>query len=120
MLIDQRADLGLLQESQAPPPHIAERIQLDKAPWSTGGAPNRNWRTAVAGLSDRVDVLPWSLTTLDSPSSGALGVSLNGQSWRASQRGGGGRMGESVREHARADIYADDARTAGGLARATV
>lgn len=78
VLIDQRADVGLLQEAQAPPPQTAKRIQLDTAPWSTGAAANRNWRTAVAGLSSRVDVLPWSLASLDSPSPGALGVSLKG------------------------------------------
>ena len=78
VLIDDGVDLALLQEAQAPPAHLAQDIQTDAAPWVTGGSGNRKWRAAVAGLSDRVRVTPWSPTSLGSPESGALPVSLMG------------------------------------------
>jgi hypothetical protein len=78
VLVDDGVDLALLQEAQAPPAHLAQDIQTDEVPWATGGSGSRNWRTAVAGLSDRVRVGPWPRTSLASPESGALPVSLLG------------------------------------------
>ena len=44
-------DLALLQEACKPPPDIDPRIEIDPAPWNKG-----RWRTAIARLSDRVDI----------------------------------------------------------------
>ena len=56
-LLDTEFDLALLQEACRPPDDIAERVEIDPAPWSAsergGGA---KWRTAIAVVSDRVSV----------------------------------------------------------------
>ena len=58
-LLDTGADIALLQEATEPPPEIAERIEVDPAPWCTAGADTarlRPWRTAVAKLTNQVQV----------------------------------------------------------------
>ena len=51
------ADIGLLQEARKPRPEVASHIEVDPAPWQTGGAGmKRDWKAAVAKLSNRVDV----------------------------------------------------------------
>lgn len=51
------ADIALLQEAAAPPSDVAERVEVDPAPWCTPGADGwRSWRTAIVKLSDRVSV----------------------------------------------------------------
>ena len=62
-LLQMDIDLALLQEAGEPPPDVAERIQadpaieIDSAPWHTtsvGGT--TSYRTAIAKLSDRIEV----------------------------------------------------------------
>lgn len=56
-LLDLDVDLALLQEAGKPPPDVAERIEVDSAPWETLIVGGRNsWRTAIAKLSDRISV----------------------------------------------------------------
>src|SRR5262249_52327285 len=56
-LLDSDADIALLQEAAAPPPDVAQRLEVDSAPWQTAGAGlNRPWRVAVVKLSNRVGV----------------------------------------------------------------
>ena len=58
-LIGTDADVALVQEAAPPPPDVAQRIEVDSAPWKTAGAGCcRPWRTAVVKLSDRVN-LEW-------------------------------------------------------------
>ena len=56
-LLDMDIDFALLQEACRPPDDIAERLEIDPAPWP---APERDsrikWRTAIAVVSDRVTV----------------------------------------------------------------
>lgn len=50
-------DVALLQEAAEPPDDVRPRVHVDSAPWRLGGAGlERAWRSAVVGLSDRVDV----------------------------------------------------------------
>jgi hypothetical protein len=58
-LIATGADVALVQEAKQPPPEVAQRIEVDPAPWETAGTGCfRPWRTAVVKLSDRVS-LEW-------------------------------------------------------------
>ena len=57
-LLEMDADVALLQEAAEPPPEIAERLDVNPAPWHTAGGDSarRAWRTAVVKLTDRVQV----------------------------------------------------------------
>lgn len=56
-LLDGDADVALLQEAVPPPADVAVRLKVDSSPWETAGAGvDRPWRTAVVGLTDRVEV----------------------------------------------------------------
>ena len=55
-LLGMDADVALLQEALRPPEGLARPIEVDPAPWRTAGWPGWPRRTAVAKLSDRVDV----------------------------------------------------------------
>ena len=62
-LLEMDIDLALLQEARKPPPDVAEQIQantaieIDSAPWQTTTAGGRtSFRTAIAKLSDRIEV----------------------------------------------------------------
>jgi hypothetical protein len=56
-LLDVDADVALFQEAAEPPADVARRLEVDPAPWRTGGeAMNRRWRAAVVRLSDRVEL----------------------------------------------------------------
>jgi hypothetical protein len=53
------ADIALLQEARSPSPGRAlEVVPGDLTSWSTAGWQRREWRTAVARLSDRVELDP--------------------------------------------------------------
>ena len=79
VLADMDADIGLLQEAGRPPQDIAERVEVDPAPWSTAGMDAaRTWRTAVVRLSDRVAVDWIEAKPLDYAGSGELAVSRLG------------------------------------------
>ena len=75
------ADVALLQEAAAPPPEVADRIEVDPAPWYTAGGdcdPQRAWRAAVVRLSNRVQ-LDWiEAKSIDNAGSRELAVSRLG------------------------------------------
>ena len=78
-LVDMDADVALLQEAGWPPSEVAKRIKVDAAPWGTAGIDGaRAWRTAVVGLSDRVDVKWIEAKPLDYAAPGELAVSRLG------------------------------------------
>jgi len=57
VLLDSGVDVALLQEASAPPADIAARVQVSPLPWTTAsGDGNRPWRTAIVGLSERVQI----------------------------------------------------------------
>ncbi len=73
------ADIALLQEAGEPPYEVAERIEVDPAPWGTAGVDAaRAWRTAVARLSDHVKVDWFEAKPLDYAAPGELAVSRFG------------------------------------------
>jgi len=65
------ADVALVQEAGAPGPELALKVVPDAAGgWETalpGGRPR--WRTAVVGLTDRVELRPRALVTLEAAAS---------------------------------------------------
>ena len=78
-LVDMDADIVLLQEAGQPPSEVAERIEVNPAPWGTAGVDGaRAWRTAVARLSDRVKVKWIEARPLDYAAPGELAVSRLG------------------------------------------
>lgn len=78
-LLDSDTDVGLLQEAKPPPLGLAKHVEGDPSPWCTvGSSANRPWRTAVAKLSDRVRIQPWSLASITDASLGQLAVSRPG------------------------------------------
>jgi hypothetical protein len=51
------ADIALLQEATPPPPDVHDRFAVDPAPWRTEGTGRRRqWRTAIARMSQRVAI----------------------------------------------------------------
>ncbi len=77
VLVGMKADVALLQEAGAPPPDIAERVEVNPAPWSTAG-----WlwqrRTAIAKLSGCVEVEWIEAKSLVDAERGELAVSRPG------------------------------------------
>jgi hypothetical protein len=79
LLLDCGADVALLQEAVPPPVDVAARVRVDSAPWETAGAGvHRPWRTAVVGLSDRVEVEHLDAASLPDAPYGGLPVSRPG------------------------------------------
>ncbi len=78
-LLDTDFDLALLQEACRPPDDIAERLEIDPAPWSAsergGGA---KWRTAIALASNRVSVEWLAAKPIGRAASGEIAVSSLG------------------------------------------
>ena len=54
LLADLDAEIGLLQEANAPPADVIAKVTVDPAPWEIGTT--QLWRTAIVKLSDRVQV----------------------------------------------------------------
>ena len=78
-LLVSDVDVGLLQEAKPPPLGLAKHVEVDPAPWTTvGSSANRPWRAAVAKLSKRVQIRPWSLTSITEARSRDLAVGLPG------------------------------------------
>lgn len=71
-------DVALLQEAPAPPNEI--KIDVDKeTPWMTAGAGlRRPWRTAVVGISDKVQLKAKQLKSIENAGWGELAVSRAG------------------------------------------
>ncbi len=78
-LLDTDADVALLQEAAEPPADVRSRIEVNPAPWVTGGAGlNRPWRTAIAKLSNQVKVEWVDQKSVDVAKPGELAVSRAG------------------------------------------
>ena len=79
VLTGMGADIALLQEASAPPPDVAGQIAVNPGPWLTPGADaGRPWRTAVAKLSDLVEVEWIEMKCLKDAASREFGVSRPG------------------------------------------
>ena len=73
------ADIALLQEAAKPLPDVAERIDIDPAPWwIVGEDASRPWRTAIARLSERVRVEWIESSSLEDATEGQWAVSRPG------------------------------------------
>jgi len=78
-LLEGDADVALLQEAVPPPADVAMRLKVDSSPWETAGAGvYRPWRTAVVGLTDRVEVDHLEAMSLPEAPYGGLAVSRPG------------------------------------------
>ena len=58
LLREMDADIALLQEAGKPPPSVSDWAEVDPEPWRIAGRTGTSvqWRSAVARLSDRVDI----------------------------------------------------------------
>jgi exonuclease III len=73
-------DMALLQEARVPRQALAaEVLPPVDAPWSTAGWPSRDFRTAIAGFSERV--------TLDPRPNVAIGEATEQQQWSVGRVG---------------------------------
>lgn len=78
-LLDIDADLALLQEATEPPPDIANKFEMNPAPWRTVGAgKNRPWRAALVNLSKQFDMNHLEAKSIASANPGELAVSRVG------------------------------------------
>ena len=77
-LTEMDADVALLQEAGEPPRDLVKPVDVDPAPWRTAGWSVWARRTAIAKLSDRVNVEWITAKSLGDADSGALAVSRPG------------------------------------------
>lgn len=79
-LLETDPDVALLQEAAEPPPEIAERVDVNPAPWSLAGGDSqpRAWRAAIVRLSERVQVEWIEAKSIDDAGVGELAVSRLG------------------------------------------
>ena len=78
-LLNSDADLALLQEAAAPPVDVSTDIEVDSAPWETAGAgAKRQWRTAIANLSNQYELHWFQPKSIDTANFGELAVSRPG------------------------------------------
>ena len=78
-LLDMGYDLALLQEACRPPDEIAEKVKVDPVPWPASERDSRvKWRSAIAVLSNRVDVEWLSAAPIGRAAYGHLAVSSPG------------------------------------------
>ena len=78
-LVESDADIALLSEAAAPPPDVAERVEVDPSPWITVGAGvHRPWKAAVVRLSDRVSVEWIDCKSIQDAHPGEVGVTRPG------------------------------------------
>ena len=76
LLADLDAEIGLLQEANAPPADVIAKVTVDPAPWKIGTT--QLWRTAIVKLSDHVQVNWLDAKPLAEARGGELGVSRPG------------------------------------------
>lgn len=108
-------DVALLQEVRPPRDGCARQVvPEDLASWSTAGWEKRAWRTAVARLSDRVELDPRPTFAIEAASSEAdWTVSRSGTITAADVRVGGRTLFTAVSAYAAwdrtasGDLYAD-------------
>ena len=72
------ADVALLQEADRPPEEMRRRIDVDPAPWTTVGWTGWTRRTAIARLSERVEVEWITPKAMEEACSGQFAVSRPG------------------------------------------
>lgn len=79
-LVEYGYDVALVQEASEPPADVAARVHVDSQEWRLGGAGvgPRLWRSAVVGLSDRVDVQHLRSMPVDDADWNAIPVSRSG------------------------------------------
>lgn len=78
-LLASNADVALLQEAKPPPPDIADKVGVDRAPWKIEAKGfNCPWRAAVVSLSKRVKVDFIDALPLAEAPGRSLGVSRPG------------------------------------------
>ena len=78
-LLDMECDLALLQEACRPPDEIAEKVNVDPVPWPASERDSRvKWRSAIAVLSNRVDVEWLNAEPIGRATYGHLAVSSPG------------------------------------------
>jgi hypothetical protein len=75
-LLDEDADIALVQEACEPPPNVAGCLDVDHLPWSTGL--KRLWRTAVVRLNPKIDVHRYAPCSISDAREGELAVSRLG------------------------------------------
>jgi len=77
-LLESDADIAMLQETPRPPRDLDKPVYVDSGPWKTGGGKNRAWRTAIANISNRIDVEWIESTPVDVSKNGCISVSRSG------------------------------------------
>lgn len=78
-LVESDADVALLQEACAPPPDVASKVGVDDAPWCIAGpGREKNGRSVVVGLSDRVSLDRIDTVPIADATSGDIAVSRLG------------------------------------------
>lgn len=78
-LCSSEADVALLQEAIPPPSEICPKVEVDTTEWVTAGQDgNRRWRTAIAKLSNNVNVEQFSVRPIHNAGVDALAVSQAG------------------------------------------
>ena len=77
-LIAMDIDVALLQEADRPPDEPRRRFDIDPAPWATVGCSGWTRRTAIARLSDRVEVAWITPNAIEEARSGEFSVSRPG------------------------------------------
>ena len=77
-LLAMDVDLALLQEADRPPDEPSRRFDVDPAPWRTVGWTGWTRRTAIARLSDRVELAWFAPKAMEETLSGEFSVSRPG------------------------------------------
>ena len=77
-LVNSDIDLALLQEAKPPPESMTSVVPDPKTPWFTAGGIRRNWCTAVACFSDKINIKPYKLGTVSEYDPNSLPVSCKG------------------------------------------
>ncbi len=71
-------DIALLQEAHEPIMTIADDVLINPGEWRTAGYSNRNWRTAIVKLSDRVNIEWINCKSIENAKEDDLAVSRTG------------------------------------------
>ena len=76
--MEMDGDVALLQEAEEPPQDLANPIDVDPAPWRTAGWSRWQRRTAIARLSEHVEVKWITAKSIEEARSGEFAVSRPG------------------------------------------
>lgn len=104
---DGALDVALLQEARKPPVGVAKQIVPEPAgPWMTAGTKPCAWRTAIARLSERVELRPRKLVPVGHWEEDAIPVSREGTITAADLMFGGETV-TLVSAYSRWETYSD-------------